>query len=164
MRWGHSFGGEGEHKGFKLFFLLKTVYYTAFIGGLLLVEINREWKASRIVRTYFNFLDRLFGRAVFLIFLAMVMCEMPGAYPIMAAIGIICVAICGMILGWSEVQQELPSPPWKSSSGDDAQNQRAENADPYKVTLPQNVEVDAAKRATQYQVNDDDQMPPNPYA
>lgn len=70
-----------------------------------------------------------------MIFLAMVMCEMPGAYPIMATIGIICVAICGMILGWSEVETALPSPPWKSSSGDEAQIEKAANRDPYKVTL-----------------------------
>ena len=136
MRLGHSFGGTGEHKGFKLFFLIKTIYYIAFILGLLCIQINPEMKPSLLVRTYFNFLDRLFGRSVFLIFLAMVMCEMPGAYPIMAAIGIIGVAICGMILGWSEVEGNLPSPPWKSLSGDEAQNQKAENADPYKVTLP----------------------------
>jgi len=72
MRLGHSFGGEGAHKGFKLFFLIKTFYYIAFILGLLCIEINKEMKPSLVVRTYFNFLDRLFGRAVFLIFLAMV--------------------------------------------------------------------------------------------
>ena len=71
LRFNHSFTVS-----FNLFYFLETLYFLSFIIILSLAEILYlcpRNKLSLYVRTYYNFLNKLIGRGMFLIFLSMIM-------------------------------------------------------------------------------------------
>ena len=66
-----------------------------------------------MVKTYFNFLDRTFGKGLFIIFQSMMLVEVGDAGEIVLALVCIVIGVCNLIIGWSEANKELPSVPWK---------------------------------------------------
>ena len=70
-----------------------------------------------MLRTYFNFLDRIIGRGLFLIFLALMLCEKQNQGEVIIAIVVICVGIVDIVLGWEEEKRiQLPKDIWSGSS------------------------------------------------
>jgi hypothetical protein len=71
MRLVHCFSG-----GFDLWFFVLTFYFMSFIiliGFAEILYLKPDNLTSLKVRTYFNFLNKLVGRGLFLIFLSMIM-------------------------------------------------------------------------------------------
>lgn len=106
---------------FNLFFFLTTLYFISFIVILAAAEIKYlkpEHEKSRQIRTYFNFLDRIIGRGLFLIFLACILLQGENIN-IEWILSLVCIGtgICDIILGWDESEAELPQVPW--AKGDD---------------------------------------------
>ena len=75
--------------------------------------IDPENKHSVQVRTYFNFLDKIIGKGLFLIFLAMMLCEKQDQLEIVVAIVCVIIGAIDILLGCSEGQKMLPSFPWE---------------------------------------------------
>ena len=67
-----------------------------------LAWINPENKHSIFVRTYFNFLDKIIGKGLFLIFLAMILVEIQEQGEVIVAIVCIVIGVVDLILGFSE--------------------------------------------------------------
>ena len=99
--------------GFNFFFMINTFYYTFFCVMLVLAEVSDTNKFSIMVKTYFNFLDKTFGRGLFIIFQAMMLVELTDAGEIVLAIPCIIIGGCNLIIGWGQASKELPSVPWQ---------------------------------------------------
>lgn len=76
--------------------------------------LKPENEHSQKVRTYFNFLDKIIGRGLFLIFLACLIMNnaVSGGLEYIVAIIAVSIGIIDIILGWGEDKHELPSAPW----------------------------------------------------
>ena len=72
MRLIHAFTMD---TGFNFFFFISSLYFLAFIVILTAIIAHETNKFSVFCRTYFNFLDKTFGRGVFMLFLAFTMVE-----------------------------------------------------------------------------------------
>jgi hypothetical protein len=64
-----------SEEGFNLWFFITTIYFFVFILITAAIEAHETNKFSVFCRTYFNFLDKVFGRGVFLLFLSMMLLE-----------------------------------------------------------------------------------------
>lgn len=94
-----------------------TFYFISFIAIISFAEIlyiRPDNENSLKVRTYFNFLNKLVGRGLFLIFLAMIMVQKTDQGEVFFAIGVISVGIIDIILGWDESKPTLPTLPWEN--------------------------------------------------
>ena len=78
--------------------------------------IDPENKHSVMVRTYFNFLDKIIGKGLFLIFLSMILIDKQDQGEVIVAIVCIIIGVIDLILGCSEGQKMLPSFPWENNS------------------------------------------------
>ena len=99
--------------GYNFFFMINSFYYIFFCVILVLAEVSDTNKFSIMVKTYFNFLDRTFGKGLFIIFQSMMLVEVGDAGEIVLALVCIVIGVCNLIIGWSEANKELPSVPWK---------------------------------------------------
>ena len=61
--------------GFQLFLLFTSIYFLIFVAMLGFAWLEGENKYGIMVRTYFNFLDKIIGKGLFLIFLSMILVE-----------------------------------------------------------------------------------------
>jgi len=106
---GRALQATAKASGFANFcFFMETLYFIAFIAILALIEFKKDNKFSVLARTYFNFLNTILGRGVYLIFMAMILVEKHDQFEIGIAIYIIVVAICDIVLGWDEDPQPIP--------------------------------------------------------
>ena len=92
--------------------MINTFYYIFFCVILVLAEVSDTNRFSIMVKTYFNFLDRTFGKGLFIIFQAMMLVEIGDAGEVILALACIAIGICNLIIGWGEASKELPSVPW----------------------------------------------------
>ena len=105
---------------FNFFFLIVTLYYMSFIVILAAAEMKYmkpDHEKSKLIRTYFNFLDRIIGRGLFLIFLACILLQGENIN-IEWVLALVCIGtgVCDIILGWDEQKADLPQVPWKSAN------------------------------------------------
>jgi len=114
MRFLYNFGVGPEAAGFNLFFFLSSCYLISFLIIHALIEFSPDHKYSILARTYFNFLNTIIGRGLFLIFMSLVLLEKDDQGEILIALIVIGVGIVDIILGWNQDKQEMPSLPWKS--------------------------------------------------
>ena len=120
-------------KAFNLFFFITSLYFFTFITFVAAVEISEEHKVSVFIRTYFNFLDQMFGRGVFLIYLSFMLLERKTALEILFCILILGIAIVDVVLGYGDAKRSLASLPWEvptSMQGKSGDVKHQENQDP----------------------------------
>ena len=115
-------------ENFNFFFMFTTFYFWIFVIMLGLSEGKDEWRPRVLTATYFNFLDKQFGKGLFLLFLVLMLCEVTENAEVVIAIPLICIAICNLIIGWNQAKKGLPSVPWKSEEGE-ADNNGQSRAD-----------------------------------
>ena len=75
FRFLYNFGIGAELAGFNLFFFITTLYLISFVGIAALVEFVPTHEKSVLARTYCNFLNSIIGKGLFLIFMALILCE-----------------------------------------------------------------------------------------
>lgn len=109
-------------KAFNLFFFITSLYFFVFIIFVAAVEIQEEHKVSIFIRTYFNFLDQMFGRGVFLIYLSFMLLERKTALEIIFCILILIIAIIDVTLGYGDAKRKLASLPWEVPTSMQGQN------------------------------------------
>lgn len=113
---------------FNFFFMITTFYFWFFVIIFGLTEAKEELKARVFVVTYFNFLDSQFGKGLFLLFLTIMLCETSNAIDIIIGLVIIGIAVCNLIIGWSQ-DKKAATNPWDqgqqsaAADGNDRQNQ-----------------------------------------
>mmetsp|Transcript_6815 Transcript_6815/g.11494 ORF Transcript_6815/g.11494 Transcript_6815/m.11494 type:complete len:145 (-) Transcript_6815:244-678(-) len=105
------------------------------VSFMFVIQFDRESGFSVWIRTYFNFLDSIFGQGLFIIFLAMFLCETKSNGMILYAIVATVIGIVDLVLGFNDLKRGLPSLPWEDSSKDKAQSKRAEAYKPNDVEL-----------------------------
>jgi hypothetical protein len=84
----------------------------SFVVVHAMIEIKPDHKFSLMFRTYFNFLNTIIGRGVFLIFMALMLAEKSDQGEIFIAIIVIVVGICDIVLGWNQDKQDIPNERW----------------------------------------------------
>ena len=90
---------------FDLFYFVELLYLVSFTIIVFFAEIlylRPESATSLKVRTYFNFLNSLVGRGLFLIFLALIVASKTHQGEIVFSILIIGIGIIDIILGWND--------------------------------------------------------------
>jgi hypothetical protein len=92
------------------------LYFFIFIIFVASIEIHQTNKFSIFVRTHFNFLDQLFGRGLFLIFLAFMLLERINKVEVLMAVFVIIVSSFDLILGFGDAKKAMASLPWESVS------------------------------------------------
>lgn len=112
--------------GFNFFFMITTIYFWIFIVMLGLAEAGETFKGRLLVTTYFNFLDKQFGKGLFMLFLCLMLCEVTDNAEVVLAIVCIIIAICNLIIGWGQAKKGIPAPPWEDST-------KESRAEQYKV-------------------------------
>ena len=100
-------------KAFNLFFFITSLYFFVFIIFVAAIELHEGNKVSVFIRTYFNFLDQMFGRGVFLIYLSFMLLERKTALEIMFCILILIIATIDVVLGYGDAKRSLASLPWE---------------------------------------------------
>ena len=118
MRLVHAFKME---EGFNFFFFISSIYFLAFIAILTAIIAHETNKFSVFCRTYFNFLDKTFGRGVFMLFLSFMMVERNQKKgEVFMCVLVAIIAILNMIFGYGDAQKKLASLPWEKSSASSA--------------------------------------------
>lgn len=100
-------------KAFNLFFFITSLYFFTFIVFVGAIEADEANKVSVFIRTYFNFLDQMFGRGLFLIYLSFMLLERKTTMEIIFCIFVLIVAIIDVILGYGDAKRSLASLPWE---------------------------------------------------
>jgi hypothetical protein len=103
-------------KAFNLFFFITSLYFFVFIAFVASIEISQVNKLSIFIRTHFNFLDQMFGRGLFLIFLSFMLIERQTNMEVLMAVLVIIIASLDLILGFGDAKRALASLPWESVS------------------------------------------------
>jgi hypothetical protein len=81
------------------------------------VELKQDHEYAIMARTYFNFLNTIIGRGLFLIFMALILAEKSDQGEIIIALVVICIGICNIVLGWDQEKQDIPDPQWQGGVG-----------------------------------------------
>lgn len=112
-------GNTTEPKSnFNFFFFISSLYFVVFIAILAAILAHEENKFSVFCRTYFNFLDKIFGRGVFMFFLSMMMVERnQRAGEVIMCVIVALIAVLNMVYGWGEARKKLASLPWEKVPG-----------------------------------------------
>jgi hypothetical protein len=97
-------GVTTQGAGFNFFFFLQTLYLWSFILIHALVVVKPDHPKSLEARTYFNFLNNIVGRGLFLIFMSLVLLSKTDQGEWFFAIVVICTGIVNIILGWNEAK------------------------------------------------------------
>jgi hypothetical protein len=115
-------GEEAKTKsGFNLWFFITTLYFFVFIFITAAIEAHETNKFSVFCRTYFNFLDKVFGRGVFLLFLSMMLLERKqGNGEVAMCVIVAIIAGLNMILGFGDAKKKMASLPWEKSAAEPA--------------------------------------------
>ena len=106
--WSVGVGPEGAH--FNFFFFVTSLYLISFVVILGLIELKPDHRYSVLMRTYFNFLNTIIGRGVYLIFLSLILMEKSDQGEIVGGVIIIVIGITNIILGWNQDKQQIPHP------------------------------------------------------
>ena len=101
-------------KAFNLFFFITSIYFFTFIAAVGAVELHETNKVSVFIRTYFNFLDQMFGRGLFLIFLSFMLLERKTTMEVIFAVIVLIIAIFDLVLGYGDAKRTLASLPWEN--------------------------------------------------
>jgi len=112
-----SFNQEGG--GFNFFYFISSLYFFVFIAILASITAHETNKFSVFCRTYFNFLDKVFGRGAFMLFLSMMIVERKQKKgEVFMCIVVALIAILNMVYGFGDARKKMASLPWdKSSAG-----------------------------------------------
>jgi len=98
---------------FEAFTLFADIYLVVFVIVLLASESACGVGAAKATRTYFNMLDSIFGRGLFMIFLGIVMLEKTDRGEELFAIIAIIIALLNIVVGYTDRQlKPLPYKPW----------------------------------------------------
>lgn len=89
------------------------MYFFVFIVFVGAVELQEENKVSVFIRTYFNFLDMMFGRGLFLVYLSFMLLERKTAMEVIFCVIVLIIAIFDIILGYGDAKRSLASLPWE---------------------------------------------------
>ena len=106
--------------GFNFFGFITAFYYLGFIAIFVLAEISNEISVSVWVRTYFNFLNFIKGRAAFLIFLGFMNCEIESNGELVLSVFVWIIAAVNFIVGFKE-ENSLPDKYWPKTSDQKAE-------------------------------------------
>ena len=104
-------------ENFNFFFMFTTFYFWVFVIMLGVSELPEENKMRVKLATYYNFLDFQFGKGLFMLFLVIMLCEVTENAEVVLSIPLVAIAVCNLIIGWSQAKRELPSLPWSSEEG-----------------------------------------------
>ena len=104
-------------KAFNFWFFITSLYFFVFIAFVAAIEIHQLNKFSVFIRTHFNFLDQLFGRGLFMIFLSFMLLERKTTLEVLCAVCVIIIAAFDLILGFGDAKKAMASLPWESVSG-----------------------------------------------
>jgi hypothetical protein len=119
MRFVNCFTGAD---GFNIWFFMTTFYFFIFIFITACIVAHETNKFSVYCRTYFNFLDKTFGRGVFLSFLAITTLERKdGKGELLVCIVVGIISVLNMILGFGDAKKKLASLPWEKAAGGSAE-------------------------------------------
>lgn len=114
LRFVHCFTGE---EGFNFFFFCSSIYFFVFIFITAAVIVAPDTnKFSIFCRTYFNFLDKTFGRGVFMFFLGINMLERRVKGEVFMCIIVSVISFVNMILGFGDAKKKMASLPWEKGT------------------------------------------------
>lgn len=111
--WCFGVGAEAAH--FNFFFFVTSLYLMSFVVILGFIEFKPDHRFSVSLRTYFNFLNTIIGRGLYLIFLALILVEKSDQGEIVVGVIVIVIGICNIILGWKQEKQEIPDARFQGS-------------------------------------------------
>jgi len=117
LRFLWCFGVGAEEAHFNFFFFLSTLYQMSFVVIHAFVEFKQDHKYSILARTYFNFLNTINGRGIFLIFMSLILAEKTDQGEVIVAIIVIVIGGCNIVLGWDQERQDIPDAKWQSAQG-----------------------------------------------
>ena len=107
----HCFG-----ENFNFFYFISTLYFFVFIGIFTAINAHETNKFSVFCRTYFNFLDKVFGRGAFMFFLSMMIVERKQKKgEVFMCVIVAIIAILNMVYGFGEAKKKMASLPWEKS-------------------------------------------------
>jgi len=87
------------------------------VVAAFIAELSDTLKPSKLIRTYFGFLNTIFGRGMFLMFMAIIVVEIQERGEIFICIFCFIIGVVDVIVGWKEMKEGLPSPPWQQNDG-----------------------------------------------
>ena len=100
LRFLYTLGIGPEGAGFNLFFFISSVYLISFVSLLWLVEMEKPNEYTTKAKVYFNFLNSLVGRGLFIIFCSLILVEKSDQNEVLIAIFAIIVGGINVVLGW----------------------------------------------------------------